>query len=230
MQHSQRYGWIALIPLLAALACDKKNPPNLPRELTEFYSPVEGKVPYFKGSDMNPYWGDGKTPLPADLRQVKNFTFTTHTGSVLSPNDLKGKSVLISFFFTRCSGICPMVTASVKRMREKIGDQKNLVFVSVTVDPEHDQPVKLTEFRERMKVPFDNWYFATGNKDEIYGLARQVFQSDVTVRGGGDQADFLHTESIYLLDKDLYLRGIYRTKGLADIERLTKELALLRAG
>lgn len=215
---------------LSLAACDKKNPPNLPRELTEFYTPVEGKVPYFKGSDMNPYWSEKNQPLPGDLRQLKKFTFTTHSGSVLTPNDLKGKAVLMSFFFTRCSGICPMVTASVKRMREKIGEQKNLVFVSVTVDPEHDQPVKLTEFRERMKVPFDNWYFATGNKDEIYGLARQVFQSDVTVRGTKDQADFLHTESVYLLDQDLYLRGIYRTKGLADGDRLKKELLLLQAG
>jgi len=215
--------------LLFTAACGKKNPPELPRELTEFYSPVEGKVPFFKGSDMNPYWSETK-PLPADLRQLTGFTFTTHTGSVLTPADLRGKFVLMSFFFTRCSGICPMVTASVKRMRERIGDQKNLVFVSISVDPEHDQPVKLTEFRERMKVPFDNWHFATGNRDEIYGLARSVFQSDVTVRGTKDQADFLHTESVYLLDKDLYLRGIYRTKGLADMERLTKELGILRAG
>jgi protein SCO1 len=211
-------------------ACGDKNKPNLPRELAEFYSPVEGKVPYFKGSDMNPFWSDGKTALPSDLRQVTQFTFTTHEGSVLTPGDVKGKLVLMSFFFTRCSGICPMVTASVKRIHERIRDQSNLVFISVSVDPEHDGVRQLTEFRERMKVPFKNWYFSTGNKDEIYGLARSVFQSDVTVRGTKDQADFLHTESVYLLDKDLYLRGIYRTKGLADLERLAKEVAQLRAG
>lgn len=210
--------------------CDKKRAPNLPRELTEFYAPVEGKVPYFKGTDMNPFWNDGKASLPGDLRQLTHFIFTTHEGGVLTPDDLKGKLVLMSFFFTRCSGICPMVTASVKRIHEKITDHSNLVFVSVSVDPEHDGVRQLTEFRERMKVPFKNWFFSTGNKDEIYGLARSVFQSDVTVRGGRDQADFLHTESVYLLDKDLYLRGIYRTKGLADLDRLAKEVETLRRG
>ena len=220
---------LIVITILFA-SCDKKQAPNLPRALTEFYSPVEGKVPYFKGNDMNPFWSDGKTALPGDLRQLTKFTFTTHEGSILTPEDLKGKLVLMSFFFTRCSGICPMVTASVKRIHEKIANHTNLVFVSVSVDPEHDGVRQLTEFRDRMKVPFQNWYFSTGNKDEIYGLARSVFQSDVTVRGTKDQADFLHTESVYLLDKELYLRGIYRTKGLADLERLAKEVAQLRAG
>ncbi|MFO1528040.1 MAG: SCO family protein [Turneriella sp.] len=231
MQYGKRHGQRAVILLLAFFAaCGEKSKPQFPRELAEFHAPVKGQIPYFQGDDMNPYWSEGTTTLPGDLRQLTKFTFTTHTGAVLTPNDLKGKFVLMSFFFTRCSGICPMVTASVKRMREKIGDQRNLVFVSVTVDPEHDQARELNEFRERMKVPFDNWYFATGNKDEIYGLARQVFQSDVTVRGTKDKADFLHTEAVYLLDKDLYLRGMYRTKGLADMERLTKGLSQLRAG
>lgn len=227
-----RGGWggYLLLLVLAFTACGEKNKPNLPRDLAEFHTPRAEMPPYFKGSDMNPYWTDKGAALPNDLRQLTQFTFTTHSGSVLTPADVKGKLVLMSFFFTRCSGICPMVTASVKRIHERIQDHKNLVFVSVSVDPEHDGAQQLTEFRNRMKVPFDNWYFSTGNKDEIYGLARQVFQSDVTVRGTKDQADFLHTESVYLLDKDLYLRGIYRTRGLEDLERLAKEIAQLRAG
>lgn len=234
MQYSQRHGWLAFaITLIFFSACGEKNKPNLPRELTEFYTPREDIPPYFKGEDMNPFWADKKAALPADLRQLTKFTFTTHSGSVLTPDDLKGKLVLMSFFFTRCSGICPMVTASVKRIHERIKDHNNLMFVSVSVDPEHDGAQQLTEFRERMKVPFTNWVFATGNKDEIYGLARSVFQSDVTVRAPSDgqsrdQADFLHTESVYLLDKNLHLRGIYRTRGLTDLERLAKEVAQLR--
>jgi protein SCO1 len=220
---------IALAMIGIVSACGKKNEPKMPRELTEYYTPREDIPPYFKGTDMNPYWGDKGAALPPDLRQLKQFTFTTHTGSVLTADDLKGKFVLVSFFFTRCSGICPMVAASVKRIHNHIKDQSNLVFVSVSVDPENDGTKQLNEFRERMKIPYANWYFTTGNKDEIYALARDVFQSDVTVRGTKDQADFLHTESVYLLDKDLYLRGMYRTRGNPDLERLTKELSQLRA-
>lgn len=230
MQYSKTNCPIALVSLLILLtACGEKDKPTLPRELTEFYAPVEGKVPYFKGSDMNPFWAQKSATLPDDLRQVTKLTLTTHENKVIGTEDLRGKLVLMSFFFTRCSGICPMVTASVKRIHDRIHDHSNLVFVSVSVDPDHDRTLQLSEFRERMKVPFNNWYFATGNKDEIYSVARSVFQSDVTVRGTKDQADFLHTESIYLLDRDLYLRGIYRTRGLPDLERLSKEIAELRA-
>lgn len=229
MQYSQRYSWwTVILGFIFLTACGEKNKPDMPRELAEFHTPRADVPPYFKGSDMNPYWADKGAALPGDLRRLTKFTFTTDNGSVLTPAEVKGKLVLMSFFFTRCSGICPMVTASVKRIHERIADHKNLVFVSVSVDPENDGARQLTEFRNRMKVPFDNWYFTTGNKDEIYSLARGVFQSDVTVRGTKDQADFLHTESVYLLDKDLYLRGIYRTRGLEDLERLAKEVGQLR--
>lgn len=231
MQHRQRNRRCALILiLLLGSACGQKKQPHLPRELAEFHAPVAGQVPYFKGNDMNPYWAQDNAPLPAGLRQLKDFSFTAHDGSALTAEKLRGKLVLVSFFFTRCSGICPMVTANVKRMREHIKDQTGLIFLSVTVDPEHDGAKQLSEFRNKMQVPLSNWYFATGSKAEIYDIARSVFQSDVTVRGTKDQADFLHTESVYLLDQNLYLRGIYRTRGLADSERLAKEVAQLRAG
>lgn len=219
------------------IGCAKKTPPKptLPDDLSEFYAPVAGELPYFKGVDMNPYWAKDTARLPADLHRLTQFTFITHTGDTLKPENLRGKLVLMSFFFTRCSGICPMVAANIKRMRASIGNPKNLVFVSVSVDPDHDRPRQLDTFRRRIlakgdtnkKSPFSHWYFVTGDKAEIYTLARDVFQSDVTVRGTKDNADFLHTESVYLLDKNLYLRGIYRTKGLADKERLKNDVALL---
>ncbi len=229
MQYSKGNGWQALIALLIlATACGGNKKPELPRELTEFYAPIPGKVPYFKGSDMNPYWTNDSKALPDDLRRLSSLSLTESEGNTLTTAELSGKYVLVSFFFSRCSGICPMVTANVKRMRERLTDRRDVVFLSISVDPEHDKPEELRQFRSRNKVPFADWYFTTGSKSEIYELARSVFQADVTVRGSKDAADFLHTESVYLLDTHLYLRGIYRTRGLSDFERLNRELAQLR--
>lgn len=229
MQQCKRNGRQALIALLLLVAaCGSKTKPALPRELSEFYAPIPGKVPFFKGTDMNPYWTYEQRALPGDLRRLSNMYLTDSEGKALTTAQLKGKFVLVSFFFSRCSGICPMVTANVKRMREQLSNRQNLVFLSITVDPEHDKPAELRQFRMRNKVPFSDWYFATGTKNEIYELARSVFQADVTVRGSKDVADFLHTESVYLLDTNLYLRGIYRTRGLPDMERLNRELGQVR--
>ncbi|HRP68384.1 MAG TPA: SCO family protein, partial [Turneriella sp.] len=107
-------------------------------------------------------------------------------GKTLTPADIQGKLVLVSFFFSRCSGICPMVMACVWCIYQRITDHSNLIFVSVSVDPERDRKLQLAEFRTRMlgkdglpgKLPFKNWYFTTGDKTEIYALARGVFQAD----------------------------------------------------
>lgn len=229
MQQCKRNNRQTLIALLLlAAACGGNKRPEMPRELTEFYAPIPGKVPFFKGADMNPYWTHANKPLPADLRRLSNLSLTDSDGKALATADLSGKYVLVSFFFSRCSGICPMVTANVKRLREQLNDRRNVVFLSISVDPEHDKPEELRQFRARNKVPFADWHFTTGSKSEIYELARSVFQADVTVRGSKDAADFLHTESVYLLDTGLYLRGIYRTRGLPDLERLNRELGQLR--
>lgn len=230
MQQCKRNSRQTLIALLIIVAaCGGKVKPEMPRELTEFYAPIPGKVPYFKGTDMNPYWTQDSKALPADLRRLSYLSLTDSEGRALTTDNLRGKYVLVSFFFSRCSGICPMVTANVKRLREQLNDRRNVVFLSISVDPEHDKPAELREFRARNKIPFADWHFTTGSKSEIYELARSVFQADVTVRGSKDAADFLHTESVYLLDTNLYLRGIYRTRGLPDMERLNRELGQLRS-
>jgi protein SCO1/2 len=228
MWQKRKSSHLLLALLLLAAACGGNKKPEMPRELTEFYAPIPGKVPYFKGADMNPYWANDTRSLPGDLRRLPQISLTDSEGKPLATSDLEGKYVLVSFFFSRCSGICPMVTANVKRVREQLSDRRDVVFLSITVDPDHDQPAELRQFRARNKVPFADWHFTTGSKAQIYELARSVFQADVTVRGTKDAADFLHTESVYLLDRNLYLRGIYRTRGLPDMARLNRELSQLR--
>ncbi|HNA78250.1 MAG TPA: hypothetical protein PKY99_02300, partial [Turneriella sp.] len=101
------------------------------------------------------------------------------------------------------------------------------VVEPIVVSARRPRSAKLTPLLDPA-VTAANSTGTTGSKSEIYELARSVFQADVTVRGSKDAADFLHTESVYLLDTGLYLRGIYRTRGLPDLERLNRELGQLR--
>src|SRR5262249_11436771 len=78
---------------------------------------------------------------PADLDYpVGSFALTERSGKTVTDADLKGKVWVASFVFTRCTGPCPQVTATVRRLQEQLPDRPDLRFVTFTVDPARDQP------------------------------------------------------------------------------------------
>jgi len=218
--------------------CSRGDNPPFRKDMTEVAIPQLEKLPYYRGQIMDPWWVDGhrgdsetahSSPLPSDLRRLDDFSLVTQAGRGIVRKSLADKYTVVGFFFARCSGICPMVTAQVKKLSKKISNQKDLVFLSISVDPEHDNADVLANYKARFSAAQKNWYFLTGAKEAIYSIARKTFNADVVTRSrktGGE--DFLHTENIYLLDKNSYLRGIYRTRGGMDLDRLVADLALLR--
>lgn len=208
-------------------ACDKKAPP-FRLEMREVSTPQAMKLPYYRGEIMDPWWPE-KKDLPENLRRLTDFSLVDQSGQGLARQSLAGKYTVVGFFFARCSGICPMVTSQVKKLSQKISDQRDLIFLSMSVDPENDNPDVLTSYKARFSATQTNWYFLTGQKDTIYEIARKTFNADVVTptRTEGN-ANFLHTENIYLLDKNSYVRGIYRTRGGMDLDKLVSDLELLR--
>ncbi len=84
---------------------------------------------------------------------------------------IKGKIVLISFIFTSCTDLCPLTTARITQIVERIQDQigKKIFVISITVDPENDTPEKLKTFADAFyKGP--GWTFITGKPDEIRAI------------------------------------------------------------
>ncbi len=210
------------------ISCSKDKNPPFRKDMTEVSIPKEGKLPYYKGEILDPWWATGAA-LPGDLRRLNDFSLISESGREIAKKNLADKFTLVGFFFARCSGICPMVTANVKKLSAKIPDQRDLVFLSISVDPENDSAEVLKNYKARFSATQQNWYFLTGAKEAIYQIARKTFNADVVTKSRTDGGtDFLHTENIYLLDKNAYLRGIYRTRGGMDLDRLVSDLELLR--
>jgi cytochrome oxidase Cu insertion factor (SCO1/SenC/PrrC family) len=82
---------------------------------------------------------------------------------------LKDRVVVISFLFTRCTTACPMIAAKLNQIREKLGDRfgREVRFISITVDPEHDTPQRLKEFAHQHRAAHEAWTFLTGNKKDV---------------------------------------------------------------
>jgi protein SCO1/2 len=106
-------------------------------------------------------WGKGYLP---------NNPVVTQEGKYLSFYDdaLKGKIVVLSFIYTTCRDICPVVTARLSQLEEKLGDVvgRDIFFVSVSIDPENDTPEKLKEYANAFSAG-PSWLFLTGKPADM---------------------------------------------------------------
>ena len=109
------------------------------------------------------------------LGSAPDFTLTNQDGAPLALSELHGKVVVVSFIFTRCPGPCPLLTAKLVGIQKQLGDAfgKDVFFLSVTVDPEHDRPEVLKRYADAMGCDLSGWAFLTGTAAQVRDVTRQ---------------------------------------------------------
>ena len=151
---------------------------------------------------------NGKISTDTVWHHVKNISFTNQLGKQVSLDDLRGKIIVIDFFFSHCPTICPGLARNMKKLQDSFVKNDSIVqFISISVDPEHDSVPQLRKFADRFNVNHDTWWFVTGNKKEIYDFALQEIKASVA----DSEVDtaFIHTENFFLLDSNRIVRGWY---------------------
>src|SRR5262244_3192694 len=102
-----------------------------------------------------------------------NLPIVTQDGKTLRFYDdlLKGKIVVINFIYTSCQDICPIATARLAQVEEKLGDKvgRDFFFISMTVDPEHDTPERLNDYAKAFGAG-PGWFFVTGAPADIRAI------------------------------------------------------------
>ncbi len=90
-------------------------------------------------------------------------------GQKVSLADLKGKPILFDFIYTSCPGECLALTMRMKRIATALGPElgKQVRLVSITVDPEHDQPKQLLQYASDQGADLNGWLFLTGTPAQI---------------------------------------------------------------
>jgi cytochrome oxidase Cu insertion factor (SCO1/SenC/PrrC family) len=108
--------------------------------------------------------------LDQDGREVRFYT-----------DALRGKIVLISFIYTSCMDICPILMHNLSDAQNSLGDRfgKDVFFVSISVDPEDDTPEELKKYAERYGTK-PGWTFLTGPKKDVDAVIKRFgeFQED----------------------------------------------------
>lgn len=169
---------------------------------------------------------NGKSRSDTIWHSVKNLKFTNQLGNRVSLDDLKGKVLVIDFFFTRCPSICPGMALSMKKLQQSfIKNDKIVQFISISVDPGHDSVTQLRKFAERFNVNHDSWWLVQGDKKEVYDFAFNELKASVA--DPGVDTAFIHTENFFLLDSNRVVRGWYNGFDSAKQTKLVRDIPLL---
>ncbi len=121
-------------------------------------------------------------------------------GNKLSLASLKGEPVLIDFIYTTCGGTCPILTAKMAAAGKLLGGAlgKRIRIVSITIDPEHDDPPTLLKYAESHDADREGWLFLTGTPAQI----ERVLAAYNIKRYRGADGSIDHVTASFLLGPD----------------------------
>jgi protein SCO1/2 len=185
--------------------------------------PASG-LPYYETAQFTPRWA-------AVAHQVGAFNLTRQTGASITERSLNGRIHVASFIYTRCAAVCPILVGQLGRVQRAIQAMPDVTLVSYTVTPDTDTPGALAAFGRDRGIDPSRWWLVTGNRDQIYRLARDsYFADDSRVGRAPDRAqEFLHTEKVLLVDRQRRIRGVYNGTQPFDIDQLIADIGRLRA-
>ncbi len=157
---------------------------------------------------------------------IADFTLTERSGKKVHRSDLLGKVWIASFVFTRCTGPCPQVTATMARLQQELENKPEIKLVTFTVDPNRDDPAELRKYAEHFRADKDRWWFLTGKEEEIHHLLQDSFKIGITRNPKATEPgqEFDHSTRLVVVDRHGNVRGYYR--GIADPETQGNDPAL----
>jgi protein SCO1/2 len=169
----------------------------------------------------------GKQQRLPKIAPAPAFALTSQDGTPVTLADFRGKVVAVTFIYTSCTDTCPMLTALMAYVQDKLGRDfgARVAFVSITVDPERDTPDVLKQYAETFGADLKGWAFLTGAAAAIRDVTRRygVFASR-TATGDVD-----HTFLTSIVDS----RGFLRVQYLGvrfDPEEFRRDLLSLLTG
>ena len=173
---------------------------------------------------------DGKELTDTVFHVVPGFSLKNQDGKTVTGQAVKGKIYVADFFFTRCPGICKQMSSQLTRVQETFLNNPSVGIVSFSVDPENDTVAALSEYAARYAVQLPGWQLLTGDKSQIYKLAKYGFF--VTAKEDKPDAaniedQFVHTDKFVLVDKEGRIRGYYNGTNRKDVDRLMVEIKIL---
>lgn len=195
-----------------------------------FYKALQPKktLPIYQPSMVNPDLVDSTMQYVKKYHTIADFSLTNQNGKTISQKDYEGKIYIADFFFTTCPTICPIMTKNMATLQEQIKENDEVLLLSHSVTPVIDSVAQLKKYALEKGVIDAKWNLVTGDKKQIYELARKSYLA-VKTDGDGGPYDMIHTENFILVDKERRIRGFYDGTKTEEVERLMEDLEVLYA-
>jgi len=191
--------------------------------------------------------------LPVISNNILTFSFADQDGKKVTEKTVENKVYVAEYFFTTCRGICPRMNANMRRVYDEFKNEPDFMILSHTCMPETDSVPVLKKYAVKMmtgrllknpdgthrleedsiaasqSTATANWLFLTGDKAQLYNLARHgyVIDNNKVNAQSNIQDEFIHTQFFALVDKQTRVRGIYDGLVETDIQKLLKDIRAL---
>ena len=187
--------------------------------------PVE-VLPIYQPAEVNEKLVDSSIIHVAKYHKISDFKLTNQNGKEITQANYKDKIYVADFFFTTCQDICPVMTKNMYQLQEELKNDNEILLLSHTVIPEVDTVEQLKEYAIENNVDDSKWNLVTGDKKQIYELARKSY---IAVEDSNfNEFDMIHTENFMLIDKEKQIRGFYDGTNSEEINRLFKDIEILK--
>lgn len=157
---------------------------------------------------------------------VADFKLVNQNGDTITQDTYKDKIYIADFFFTTCRTICPIMTENMVTVQEEILKYDDVMLLSHSVTPEIDSVAQLKKYAKEKGVIDSVWNLVTGDKKQIYDLARKSYL--VVEDDGMGNYGMVHTENFALIDKKRQIRGIYNGISKGGIDSLLQDIEILK--
>ena len=195
--------------------------------LTSFYFILQPKItlPIYSPNMVSSELVEEEIQHVKKYHKISDFSLTNQNGKQITQGYYENQIYIADFFFTTCPSICPIMTKNMYQIQQKTMD-KNVLLVSYSVTPEIDNVDQLKKYALENKVNDNKWNLLTGDKKQIYELARKsylVAKND----GVGGKYDMIHTENFVLIDREKRIRGYYDGTNKEEVDKLLSDVKIL---
>lgn len=193
-----------------------------------FYSALKPQktLPIYNPADVNPELVDSTVQYKSKYHTIADFSFVNQNGDTITQKNYEGKIYVADFFFTTCGSICPKMTTNLEEVQKAVLNNPKVMLLSHTVFPEVDSIPVLKEYAIKHHVVDSKWNLVTGDKKDIYTMARKSYLA--VKLGRPDQLyDMVHTENFVLIDQKRRVRGFYDGTNKEEMKRLLEDIDFL---
>jgi protein SCO1 len=187
-------------------------------------------LPFINPTDVQSEMVDSSVQDIGRNHKIGAFKLLDEQNKAITDEVIEGKVFVAEYFFTTCGSICPIMNKQMQRVQAAFDGNSTFEILSFTVDPENDKPKQLLEYAKNHGYRAGQWHFITGNKKDLYSLARTSFfvlKPAEAANLGDAGSDFIHTNNFVLVDQDRHIRGYYDGTNPAEVDQLILDIEKL---